>query len=101
MVWSVPLRVCTVAPVPRRSHGRARVTIYNMIQQRSTVVALVCALAVTYAAPLFQTLAPLDCNGGLHVGVGTPAEVNVNLATAKLALNKAAEGIISRAQCAW
>jgi hypothetical protein len=46
---------------------------------------------------LFST----DCNGGVHFLEGSPAELNVNARTIMYMLDKAAEGVRSRAACAW
>jgi hypothetical protein len=76
-----------------------------MLRLSAAVALLLCCGAaidaVSASSPLFTNFATLDCAGGLHVGVGTPAEVNVNLQAVVTLLNTAAEGIISRAKCAW
>ncbi len=51
--------------------------------------------------PSLSHLFTLDCKGGMHLGVGSVLETNINVTPLMIAWEVLAKEIRSRARCAW
>lgn len=72
--------------------------------QRAVLFAAAAAVVAAQMPYVLETIAAIDCNGGVHLLPGHPLEINMNIRTFKKIADLSAQEIVRTANCsraAW